>query len=89
MQTSTPTKTTINIAALQQTILQNIQSELTQHIKQQVQQEMTTFKTNMLSITNDLSKKQDHTNNTMVQMQAQLATLINIMSPPTNGGGMK
>jgi len=88
-QIPTPTSTTIDIAALQQTILQNIQSELTQHIKKQVQQEMTAFKTDMLSITNDLSKKQDHTNNTMAQMQAQLATLINIMSPQTNGGGMK
>jgi len=89
MQPSTPTNTTINITAIQQTILQNIQGEITQHIKQQVQQEMTTFKTNMLSITNNLSKKQDQTNNTMAQMQAQLATLINIMSPPTNGVGMK
>jgi len=88
-QQPTPTNTVIDITALQQTILQNIQGEITQHIKQQVHQEMTAFKTDMLSITNELTKKQDQTNTTMAQMQAQLATLINIMSSPTKGAGMK
>jgi len=89
VNSSEATANTIDIVAIQQNIIQTIRGEINQHIQQQIRQEMTTFKADMLSITNKLTKKQDQTNFNMEQMQAQLATLINIMSPPTNGGGMK
>jgi len=74
--------TTVDIAAIQQTIMQNLKTEIDQHIQQQVQAEMATLRTDLRGFQQDSNQKHD-------SVQAQLTSILNFMSSLTKGGGMR
>jgi len=80
-----PRSSNIDVAALQQTIIQNTKGEINKHIQTQIQQEMALFKSNLSILNTDFNKKHNTLAASMAQMQAQLATIVSIMSSPKNG----
>jgi len=64
--------------------MQNLKTEINQHIQKQIQAEMADLRTGLRDIhafQQDSNQKHDST-------QAQLASILNFMSSLTKGGGM-
>ncbi len=78
----------IDIAALQQTIIQNIKHDINQHINTQIQQEMAPLQHELMTIKRDFNSKQDSLDHKITQMQTDLASILVFMSSLKNGGGM-
>jgi len=90
LATSTnPRSSNIDVAALQQMIIQNIKGEINKRIQMQIQQEMALLKIDCSILNTDFNKKHNTLAASMAQLQSPLATLVSIMSSPKNRGDMK